>query len=231
MTDHTVTAYDDELRGITRHVTEMGGYAESIVTQAVAALLKGDKAQADSIIAQDVILDTLHHELEEDVVRIIARRQPMATDLRDVIGALRMASDIERIGDMGKNIAKRAKEIGDITFPKKVLHGLDHLTSLAMEQVKDVLDAYVQKDVVKARDVLDRDDEVDQVYTSLFRELLTYMMEDPRNITFCTHLLFCAKNIERIGDHSTNIAETIEFMVTGKSAVSKHGTRDAEVEA
>lgn len=228
MADHTVTAFDEDLRSITRKVTEMGGYAESIVAQGVAALMRGDKGQADAIIAQDLVLDTLHHELEEHAILLIARRQPMAQDLREVIGALRMAGDIERIGDMGKNIAKRTREIGDVNFPKKVLHGLDHLTRLALEQVKDVLDAYVQKDAVKAREVLDRDDEVDQVYTSLFRELLTYMMEDPRNITFCTHLLFCAKNIERIGDHATNIAETIVYIVTGKSAVSAHGTRPGQ---
>lgn len=225
MTDHTVAAFDDDLRTVLRKVTEMGGYAESIVAQGVASLMKGDRELADATIAQDVVLDTLHHELEELAVVLIARRQPMAGDLREVVGSLRMATDIERIGDMGKNIAKRAKEIGDVVFPKKVLHGLDHLTKLALEQVKDVLDAYVHKDADKAQDVLGRDDEVDQVYNSVFRELLTYMMEDPRNITFCTHLLFCAKNIERIGDHATNIAETVVYVVTGKAAVSTHGTR------
>ena len=227
MTDHTVASFDDDLRLITRKVTEMGGHAESIVSQSVSALIKGDRELADSIVAQDVVLDALHHELDELVVTLIAKRQPMAVDLREVIGALRMGGDIERIGDMGKNIAKRTKEIGDVVFPKKVLHGLEHLTSLALEQLKDVLDAYLQKDVAKAREVLLRDDEVDQIYNSVFRELLTYMMEDPRNITFCTHLLFCAKNIERIGDHATNIAETIEYVVTGKSSVSGHGTRPA----
>jgi phosphate transport system protein len=225
MTDHTVTSFDQDLRLITRMVTEMGGHAESIVGQAVAALMRGDKIIADSIIAQDLVLDNLQHELDEHAFLVIARRQPMAVDLREIIGALRMAGDLERVGDMGKSIAKRTKEIGDVVFPKKVLHGLDHLNRLALEQLKNVLDAYVHKDVEKAREVIARDDEIDQVYTSLFRELLTYMMEDPRNITLCTHLLFCAKNIERIGDHATNLAETIEYIITGKSALSTHGTR------
>jgi phosphate transport system protein len=225
MTDHTVTSFDQDLRLITRMVTEMGGHAESIVGQAVAALMRGDKTIADSIIAQDLVLDNLQHELDEHAFVVIARRQPMAVDLREIIGALRMAGDLERVGDMGKSIAKRTKEIGDVVFPKKVLHGLDHLNRLALEQLKNVLDAYVHKDVEKAREVIARDDEIDQVYTSLFRELLTYMMEDPRNITLCTHLLFCAKNIERIGDHATNLAETIEYIITGKSALSTHGTR------
>jgi len=225
MTDHTVTSFDQDMRLITRMVTEMGGHAESIVAQAVAALMRGDKAIADSIIAQDLVLDNLQHELDEHAFVVIARRQPMAVDLREIIGALRMAGDLERVGDMGKSIAKRTKEIGDVIFPKKVLHGLDHLNRLALEQLKNVLDAYVHKDVEKAREVIARDDEIDQVYTSLFRELLTYMMEDPRNITLCTHLLFCAKNIERIGDHATNLAETIEYIITGKSALSTHGTR------
>jgi phosphate transport system protein len=229
MTDHTVTAFDDDLRLITRKVTEMGGYAESIVAQAVHALMRGDKTMADSIIAQDLVLDTLQHELDEHAFVVIARRQPMALDLREIIGALRMAGDLERIGDMGKSIAKRTKEVADIAFPKKVFHGLEHLNQLALEQLKNVLDAYVHKDVEKAREVIARDDEIDQVYTSLFRELLTYMMEDPRNITFCTHLLFCAKNIERIGDHATNLAETIEYIITGKSALSTHGTRPSKV--
>ncbi len=229
MTDHTVTAFDEDLRLISRKVTEMGGHAESMVAQSVSALMRGDKAMAESIIAQDLVLDNLQHELDEHVFVVIAKRQPMAVDLREIIGALRMAGDLERVGDMGKSIAKRTKEIGDVTFPKKVLHGLDHLNRLALEQLKNVLDAYVHKDVEKAREVIARDDEIDQVYTSLFRELLTYMMEDPRNITICTHLLFCAKNIERIGDHATNLAETIEYIITGESALSTHGTRLAQM--
>ena len=225
MTEHTVTAFDDDLKFITRKVVEMGGHAESMITRAIGALVKGDKGIADTIVAEDMLLDGLQHELDERVILILAKRQPMATDLREIIGAMRMGNDLERIGDMGKNIARRTKEIDDVVHPRAVVHGLEHLTSLTLEQLKEVLDAYVNKDVEKAREVCERDDEIDQIYTSLFRELLTYMMEDPRNITFCTHLLFCAKNIERIGDHATNIAETVIYMVTGQSAISTHGTR------
>ncbi|MCB1464986.1 MAG: phosphate signaling complex protein PhoU [Nitratireductor sp.] len=225
MMEHTVTAFDDDLKFITRKVVEMGGHAESMIARAIAALVKGDKALAESIVAEDLVLDSLQHELDERIILILAKRQPVAADLREIIGAMRMGNDLERIGDMGKNIARRTKEIDDVVHPRAVVHGLEHLTSLTLEQLKEVLDAYVNKDVAKAREVCDRDDEIDQIYTSLFRELLTYMMEDPRNITFCTHLLFCAKNIERIGDHATNIAETVIYMVTGKSAVSTHGTR------
>jgi phosphate transport system protein len=225
MSEHTVTAFDEDLRYIAAKISEMGGHAESMVAQSVAALLRSDIEKAQSVIAQDLVLDNLQHELDERAVLIIARRQPMALDLREIIGAIRMASDLERIGDMGKNIAKRTKETAEFVHPKPVMRGLEHLTSLTLEQLKNVLDAYISKDVARARQVLEKDDEIDQIYTSLFRELLTYMMEDPRNISFCTHLLFCAKNIERVGDHATNIAETILYIVTGESQPSTHGTR------
>jgi phosphate transport system protein len=225
MTEHTLTAFDDDLKFVRTKITEMGGHAESIIAQSLSALMKNDIGLAQSVIAQDLALDKLQHELDERIVLIIAKRQPMALDLREVIGALRMANDLERIGDMGKNIARRTSEVADFAHPKTVMRGIEHLTSLALEQLHNVLDAYVNQDLNKAREVLSRDDEVDQVYTSLFRELLTYMMEDPRNISFCTHLLFCAKNIERVGDHATNIAETVLYIVTGEAAPSKHGTR------
>mgnify|MGYP001811710799 CR=1 FL=1 len=228
MQEHTVTAFDDDLKQVTAKVVEMGGHAESIIAQSVNALLKGDVSQAQSVIAEDLALDNLHYELDERVVVVIAKRQPMALDLRDLIGALRMAGDLERIGDMGKNIARRTTEVAEFIHPKPVVRGIEHLSALTLEQLKNVLDAYVNKDTAKAREVLARDDEIDQVYTSLFRELLTYMMEDPRNISFCTHLLFCAKNIERVGDHATNIAETVLYIVTGESVLSAHGTRAAD---
>ena len=225
MTEHTVTAFDDDLKFITGKVIEMGGHAESMIARAVAALVKADHGLAESIVAEDLVLDNLQYELDERAIILLAKRQPMATDLREIIGAMRMANDLERIGDMGKNIARRTKEIDDVVHPRKVVGGLEHLTNLTLQQLKEVLDAYVNKDVDKAQEVCHRDDEIDQIYTSLFRELLTYMMEDPRNITFCTHLLFCAKNIERIGDHATNIAETVIYVVTGKATLSTHGTR------
>jgi phosphate transport system protein len=225
MADHTVTAFDDDLKFIAAKVLEMGGHAEDMVARAVSALLKADIALAQSVIAEDLVLDGLQYELDDRAILVIAKRQPMASDLRDIIGAMRMGNDLERIGDMGKNIAKRTREIKEPIHPRKLVGGLQHLTDLALEQLKETLDAYANRDVAKAEKVCRNDDAIDQIYTSLFRELLTYMMEDPRNITVCTHLLFCAKNIERIGDHATNIAETVVFMVTGKAAPSKHGTR------
>jgi len=225
MVEHTVTAFDDDLKYITRKVVEMGGHAESMIERAVAALIKGNRQLAELVVADDLSLDRMQHDLDERVILVIAKRQPMATDLREIVGALRMGNDLERIGDMAKNIAKRTKDIDAFAQPRKVVRGLEHLTNLALEQLKEVLDAYVNKDQKKAREVTIKDDEIDQIYTSLFRELLTYMMEDPRNITFCTHLLFCAKNIERIGDHATNIAETVVYIVTGEAALSQHGTR------
>lgn len=225
MTEHTVTAFDDELKFVTTKISEMGGYAESIVEEAVSVLIKGDVNRAQAVVAQDLVLDRLQYELDEHVVLVIAKRQPMALDLRELVGALRIAGDLERVGDLGKNMARRTKEVADFIHPKPVMRGLEHLTALALEQLENVLDAYINKDVVKAREVLARDDEIDQVYTSLFRELLTYMMEDPRSISFCTHLLFCAKNIERIGDHATNIAEMTLYIVTGEAVVSNHGSR------
>jgi len=146
---------------------------------------------------------------------IIAKRQPMAVDLREIIGAIRISADLERVGDMGKNIAKRVAAVSETRQSVKLYRGLETLAELARTQLKDVLDAYATRSVAQINIVRDRDDEIDAMYTSLFRELLTYMMEDPRNITACTHLLFCAKNIERIGDHATNIAETVYYIVTG----------------
>jgi phosphate transport system protein len=215
MSEHTVSAFDEDLNYLVEKVSEMGGNAESMVARSVTALVTADKGLGQSVVADDKILDALQQEVDDHVVLLIAKRQPMAADLREVIGALRMATDIERIGDLGKNVARRAFQIEDNLPAKKLLRGLQHLTNVSLEQLKDALDAYAVKDIVKAREVWDRDDEIDSLYTSLFRELLTYMMEDPRNITYCTHLLFCAKNMERIGDHVTNLAETIHYMVTG----------------
>ncbi len=217
--DHTVTAFDDDLRFLIGKVVEMGGHAESMVARSMNALARADKSLAQTVIADDVVLDNAQRELEERAVLIIAKRQPMAHDLREIIGTLRMANDLERIGDLGKNIARRASEIDDAIQPKRLLRGLEHLTSLTLEQLKDVLDAYVSKDVDQAQAVWARDEDIDQIYTSLFREMLTYMMEDPRYISACTHLLFCAKNIERIGDHATNLAETTQYVVTGQSEI------------
>jgi len=148
-------------------------------------------------------------------VLIIARRQPMAVDLREVVGALRLANDLERIGDLAKNIAKRVMALNGEFPPPKLIRGVEHMTDLVLQQMKLVLDAYGGRDISKAMAVWRGDEEIDAVCTSVFRELLTYMMEDPRNITFCIHLMFCAKNIERMGDHATNIAETVHYIIEG----------------
>ena len=215
MNEHTVTAFDEDLQYLVDKISEMGGNAESMVARSVTALVTADKGLGQSVVADDKVLDSLQQQVDDQVVLLIAKRQPMATDLREVIGALRMAIDLERIGDLGKNVARRAFQIEDNLPPKKLLRGLQHLTDVSLEQLKDALDAFAARDIEKAKQVWDRDDEIDSLYTSRFRELLTYMMEDPRNITYCTHLLFCAKNMERIGDHVTNLAETIYYMKTG----------------
>ncbi len=215
MTDHTVKAFDAELKKLARAIVEMGGLVEQQIADAIDALLKHDMALAQQVIAVDPQIDALQREIEEQAVLIIARRQPMAGDLRQTIAALRIANGLERMGDYAKNIAKRVlASSGDIQ-PLPVVRGLKHMSDLVLSALKRVLDAYVERDVEKALSVWRGDEEIDAVNNSLFRELLTYMMEDPRNITFCTHLLFCAKNIERIGDHATNIAEIVYYIVQG----------------
>jgi phosphate transport system protein len=216
MKEHIVSSYENELRDLTRKVAEMGGRAERLVADSVAALLKRDAELAERVIVQDKAVDVLQREIEEDSIAMIARRQPLATDLREIVSALRVAGDLERIGDLAKNTAKRALALEGEYRAQKQLRGVEHMSEIAIEQLKAVLDAYSNHDDARALEVWKRDGEIDAIYTSLFRELLTYMMEDPRHITLCTHLLFAAKNIERIGDHATNIAETVHYLVIGE---------------
>ena len=215
MDKHIVTSYDDELKFIVRRISEMGGQAERMVERSVAALISSDWGLAQSVVADDVLLDAAQRDLDERAIMTIAKRQPMAHDLREIVGAIRISNDLERIGDLGKNIAKRVIAVNEHQQPIKLVRGIEHLSELALDQLKQVLDAYAQRDHKRAEEIRDTDQEIDAMYTSIFRELLTYMMEDPRNITACTHLLFSAKNIERIGDHATNIAETIYYIRTG----------------
>src|SRR5499425_3945899 len=190
-------------------------------------LLAADRhRKASSMMAVDLTTDQLQREIEEKAVLTIARRQPMAVDLREIVAALRLANDLERIGDLAKNIAKRVVALNGDFPPQKLIRGVEHLAELVLEQLKDVLDAYAQRDLDKAILVWRGDDKIDAMYTSVFRELLTYMMEDPRNITFCTHLLFCAKNIERMGDHATNIAETVYYMTEGRALTDERPKGD-----
>jgi phosphate transport system protein len=217
MSEHIVSSYDVELQDLRRRISEMGGIAEKMMVDAIHALVRRDTPLAQAVIAADSRLDVLQREVEEQAILMIARRQPLAVDLRETISAIRVSGDVERIGDLAKNIGKRALAIAGQFQPQKIVTGVQHMADLVLGQLKDVLDAYAQQDPKAALDVWQRDGQIDSLYTSLFRELLTYMMEDPRNISFCTHLLFVAKNIERIGDHTTNIAETIHYLVTGEN--------------
>ncbi|WP_404289740.1 phosphate signaling complex protein PhoU [Microvirga sp. RSM25] len=230
MAEHIVSSYDNDLQGLRQRISEMGGISEKMLVDALVALARHDKPLAQAVIALDPRLDVLHREVEENAILTIARRQPLAVDLRETISAIRIAGDVERIGDLAKNIAKRALAIGDDFQPQKIVVGLQHMNDLVLGQLKDVLDAYAQKDTAKALDVWKRDGAIDALYTSLFRELLTYMMEDPRNISFCTHLLFCAKNIERIGDHTTNIAETVHYLVTAETLAIDRPKNDHSID-
>ncbi len=216
MSNHIVKSYDTEFADLDRMAAEMGGLAEKLLADAFAALERRDPQLAERAIASDRAIDNLERQIQERAVLMIARRQPLANDLRHVMTVLKIAGDLERIGDLAKNIAKRALAVSGENHPRQLLIGLGHMTELAHEQLKDVLDALGTRDDAKALAVWRGDVKLDDLYNSVFRELLTYMMEDPRNIGLCAHLLFGAKNIERIGDHTTNIAENIHYLVTGK---------------
>ena len=223
---HTVKAFDADLQDLARMVAEMGGMAEKQVADAVDALARRDTGLAQRVTTADVQIDALQHEIEEKAVLTIARRQPMAVDLREIVSALRISNDVERIGDLAKNIAKRVIALNTEFPPPKLIRGVEHMTDLLLRQLKAVLNAYARRSVPEAMAVWRGDEEIDAVCTSVFRELLTYMMEDPRNISFCIHLLFCAKNIERMGDHATNIAETVHYMIEGKSITDQRPKGD-----
>jgi phosphate transport system protein len=212
--EHIIKSYDEELQRLDNAITQMGGLAESQLGGAIEAVVKRDSDLATEVIEGDVRVDTLEREIESLVVRLLALRQPMARDLRHNIAALKIASDLERIGDYAANVAKRSIALNQ-TPPVRPVYAVPRMGRLCQAMIKDILDAYVERDADKALAVWLRDEELDEMYTSLFRELLTYMIEDPRNITACTHLLFIAKNLERIGDHTTNVAETLYFLVHG----------------
>jgi len=226
MNEHTAKAFDSDLQDLTRKVSEMGGLAEREIADSIQALTHRDLELAMRVIASDPTVDALQREIEEKAILTIARRQPMAIDLREIVGALRVANDLERIGDLAKNIGKRVNALEGDFQPTKLIRGVEHMAALVLNQLKLVLDAYAGRDIVAAVTVWKGDEEIDALCTSLFRELLTYMMEDPRNITFCTHLLFCAKNIERMGDHATNIAETVYYIAEGRPLIDERPKGD-----
>jgi phosphate transport system protein len=216
MPDHIVKAYDNDISSLKTMLAQMGGLAEDQLDNAISALSKRDIALADQVILRDDKLDVLEREIEEKAILTIAKRQPMALDLREIMVAIRVSSDIERIGDLAKNTAKRTHAISE-PLPRRLSTGLARMGSMAQAQLKNVLDAYARRDDAAAMVVWRSDEDLDALYNSIFRELLTYMMEDPRNISLCTHLLFGAKNLERIGDHTTNIAENIHYLIHGKT--------------
>jgi phosphate transport system protein len=226
MNQHIVSSYDKELASLDHKIAEMGGLAEQLLGDALEALERRDPERAAAAVAQDAAIDRLERELQEQAILMIARRQPVATDLRHIMTVLKIAGDLERIGDLAKNIAKRALAVAGENHPKPLLTGIKHMTELALSQLKDVLDAYSGRDADKAMAVWHNDERIDAMYNSIFRELLTYMMEDPRNISLCTHLLFGAKNVERIGDHTTNIAENIHYLIHGTALAESRPKKD-----
>ena len=217
MSDHHIVArYDAELEALGRKISEMGGLAEQMLSDAMDSLVEFDTKLAQTTVDRDPRLDNLQREIEEEAILTIARRQPLAVDLREIVATIRISGDLERIGDLAKNIARRAIIThSELHIPRATI-GLRSMHESAAILLKDVLDAYAQRDAERAKIVWTNDAELDLLHDSVFRDLLTFMMEDPRNISFCTHLLFVAKNIERIGDHATNIAETVIYLVTGE---------------
>jgi phosphate transport system protein len=213
-TGHTIKAFDEELDALRGTICEMGGLAEAAISEAMQALVRRDPEAAARVVEGDGRIDALEAEVERQAVQIIALRAPMADDLREVVAALKIAGVVERIGDYAKNIAKRVPSIEDSKI--RPLSLLPEMARIAGEMVHNVLDAFAARDSAKAAAVCDRDAAVDDFYNAIFRALLTHMMENPHNITPATHLLFVAKNLERIGDHATNVAEMVYFAATGE---------------
>ncbi|WP_416899705.1 MAG: phosphate signaling complex protein PhoU [Minwuia sp.] len=211
---HTVTAYEEELGKLNNTILELGGLVEVQIQEAMRAISRRDSEAAESVIRMDSRIDDLEESINEMAVRLLALRQPMAGDLRTIVSAIKIAGDLERAGDYAKNISKRTLVINQ-SPPISSIRAVPRMADLVQTMLNDVLTAYSDVDPHKAHQVWEADQEVDELYNSLFRELLTYMMEDPRNITAATHLLFVAKNLERMGDLVTNIAERIYFTSTG----------------
>jgi len=218
MTDHhIVTSYDIDLQSLRQSLLDMGKEAEGMLKDAVTSLAQGDIPLAESVVAAYPQLDSLQRQLEERAVLLIARRQQMAIDLREIISTIRLAGDLERIGDLAKNNAKRVLAIRAPLPAGKVKNDIQRLSDLVLSQLRNALDAYARRDDVEALEVWRNDASIDELYTAFFREVLQSMIESHQEIASSTHLLFCAKNIERIGDHITSIAETVHYLLTGES--------------
>jgi len=227
MVVHTMQAFDADLQDLVKKIAEMGRLDDQQIADAAEALLERDTALAQRVISADDRVDALQRDIETKAIATIARRQPMAVDLREIVGALRICNDLERVGDLAENIAKRVMLLTDEqSFIREVVLQLERMVHLARDQLSRVLQSYERRDVTQALEVWRKDLEIDALNTSLYRETLTYMMEDPRWIGFCTHMLFCAKNIERIGDHATNIAETVYYIVEGRELPAERPKAD-----
>ena len=224
-TGHTVKAFDEDLDQLRASIAEMGGLAEAAIGESMRALMQRDTDAAARVVENDKKIDTIEAEVERRAVQLIALRAPMADDLRDVVAALKIAGVVERIGDYAKNIAKRVHVIEESPNIEP-LSLLPEMARIAAEMVHNVLDAFVARDADKAVEVCERDRALDDFYNSIFRTLLTFMMENPHNITAATHLLFIAKNLERIGDHSTNVAEMVYFAATGRQMAERERGED-----
>ncbi len=227
---HIVKSYDQELRQLRSLMSEMGGLVENQVSLATQAVVTQDSDLATRAVLQDAAVDAIELQTEQLVIRMLALRQPMASDLRQIVSALKVTSAMERIGDYAKNVAKRSIVLGQFRLPFS-LTGLANMARLVQENLKLVIDAIGENDAEKAVQVWKSDEAIDDLYNSIFRELITYMMEDARSITPCTHLLFIAKNLERIGDHATNIAETVYYAVTGESLTEERPKGDTSAYA
>jgi phosphate transport system protein len=226
MTDHTTKAFDVDLRELTRMVEEMGARVLKQIADSLDALASHDSDLGQRAIAVDPEIDSLQHAIEEKAVLTIARRQPMAIDLREIIGSVRISNDLERVGDLSKNIGKRILPLAADVHPENLMLGVERMGELVLGRMRGVLDSYSRRDLDLALTVWNGDEEVDSLCTSVFRELLTYMMEDAHNITYCIHLMFCAKNIERMGDHATNIAETVYYIIEGRAIAEQRPKGD-----
>ncbi len=212
---HILSAFDRDLEAVQATVVKMGGMVESAIHDAAIALETRDDELAEAVRRRDKAIDALEHQINDEAARLIALRAPRATDLRMVLSIIKISSSLERVGDYAKNIAKRSHVLADLPAIPGAGMALRRMSAAVEGLMKDALDSYIQRDVALAEDVRQRDLEVDQMYNALFREFLTHMMEDPRNITACMHLHFIAKNIERMGDHATGIAEQVIYLATG----------------
>ena len=226
MNEHIVRSYEEELNQLAAEVVRMGGLAEAQVNDSIQAFARRDVPSAQAMIGRDGKLDAMEADIERAAIRMIALRQPMANDLRRTMSAMKIAMNLERCGDLAKNIGKRTLILAEAEPAGPVTRSIERMGKLVASRLKEVIDAYTNSEVDRAIAVWTRDTEVDEHYESLFRELLTYMMGDPRTITAGAHLLFVAKNLERIGDHATNIAEIVHFEITGQEIVSERPKLD-----